>query len=334
MKHRIRASAAGLAVAALGLAGLLGGCSDDDGDGGGGGGGGGGTGSGSEGDGEVSPFTGLETGEGPEQVLAIKIDNAGPARPQTGLGDADIVYVEPVEGGLSRFLAVYSSTLPDEIGPVRSGRESDLELLEQFGDPAFAYSGINSRLQDLYDEAAADGEAFLVPPSVAGGAYERSGDRPAPYNLYADPEELLEAAPEASDAADIGFRFGDAPGRGGEAAESREVSYPAASFSFTWSAGDERWQVALDGEETDAAPATVVVQNVTGRESEFHDVQGVFSPFTETVGEGTATVLRDGRAYEAEWSRASEDDGTEFTTPDGDPMRFAPGPVWVVFQAR
>jgi hypothetical protein len=78
----------------------------------------------------------------------------------------------------------------------------------------------------------------------------------------------------------------------------------------------------------------VIVQDVTVRESEFHDVQGVFSPYTETVGEGTATVLRDGKAYDAEWSRPDEDDGTEFTTPDGDPMRFAPGPVWVVFQER
>jgi hypothetical protein len=333
MSEKRRAGAVAGLVAALGLAGLLGGCTDDDEERGGGTGGGG---SGS--DGEISPFTGLETGKGPEPVLAVKIDNAGPARPQTGLDEADIVYVEPVEGGLSRFLAVYSSELPeapDQIGPVRSGRESDLELLEQFGDPAFAYSGINSLLNPLFDEASEDGDVFLLPPGVAGEAYERSGDRPAPYNLYADPGALVDAAPEASEASDIGFRFGDAPqGAGGEVTEEYEVSYPAASFGFTWSADEERWQVSLDGEESDAEPATVIVQNVTVRESEFHDVQGVFSPYTETVGSGTATVLRDGRAYEAEWSRPDEDDGTEFTTKDGEPMRFAPGPVWVVFAER
>lgn len=326
MRRTTRASVAGL-VAAVGLAGLLGGCTDDDDEGSGGGG--------SADDGEISPFTGLETADGAERVLAVKIDNAEPARPQTGLEDADIVYVEPVEGGLSRFLAIYSSELPDEIGPVRSGRESDLELLEQFGDPAFAYSGINSKLTPLFDEAAEDEEVFLLPPNAAGDAYERNPDRQAPYNLYADTGALLDAAPDASEADDIGFRFGDAPAGGGEAAREHEVSYAAASFTFSWSAGDKRWQVALDGgENTDAAPATVVVQEVTVRESEFHDVQGVFSPYTETTGEGAATVLRDGRAYEAEWSRPSEDDGTEFTTPDGDPMRFAPGPVWVVLQAR
>ena len=75
------------------------------------------------------------------RVLTVKIDNLAPARPQTGLAGAGIVYVLPVEGGLSRFLAVFSSHVPPVIGPVRSAREDDLELLRQFGRPAFAYSG-------------------------------------------------------------------------------------------------------------------------------------------------------------------------------------------------
>jgi hypothetical protein len=85
----------------------------------------------------LSPFTGEPVSRlGP--VIAVKIDNIVNARPQTGLQDADIVYVLPVEGGLSRFLAVFSSRLPPVIGPVRSAREDDLELLRQFGKPAFA----------------------------------------------------------------------------------------------------------------------------------------------------------------------------------------------------
>ena len=75
-----------------------------------------------------SPFTG-EPVKALGPVLAVKIDNLAPARPQTGLAGADIVYVLPVEGGLSRFLAVYSSHVSPVIGPVRSAREDDLELL-------------------------------------------------------------------------------------------------------------------------------------------------------------------------------------------------------------
>src|SRR5215831_18831294 len=112
------------------------------------------------------------------RVLAVKIDNIVNARPQTGLNHADIVYVLPVEGGLSRFLAIFSSDYPPVIGPVRSAREDDLPLLRQFGRPGFAYSGAaphllpfiaRARVVNLYDTPA----------------YFRDGSRVAPHNLYA-----------------------------------------------------------------------------------------------------------------------------------------------------
>ncbi|MFE5093172.1 DUF3048 domain-containing protein [Streptomyces sp. NPDC056638] len=76
------------------------------------------------------------TSSGPRaHVLAVEIDNAGPARPQTGLDKADIVYVEQVEAGLGRILAVHSSELPPVVGPVHSARETDLELLHLLHHP-------------------------------------------------------------------------------------------------------------------------------------------------------------------------------------------------------
>ena len=99
-----------------------------------------------------SPFTGEPVSAlGP--VLAVKIDNLARARPQTGLTGADIVDVLPVEGGLSQFLAVFSSHFPPVIGPVRSAREDDLELLRQFGRPAFAYSGAQPQLLPVVEKA-------------------------------------------------------------------------------------------------------------------------------------------------------------------------------------
>src|SRR5215469_13711908 len=142
-----------------------------------------------------SPFTG-EPVSALNRVLAVKIDNIVYARPQTGLDHADIVYVLPVEGGLSRFLAVFSSDYPAVLGPVRSAREDDLELLRQFGEPAFAYSGATAtllpyihrtaRIVDLYD-------------GIASGYY-RGNSRIAPYNLYARTRQLLKQAPHASKA--------------------------------------------------------------------------------------------------------------------------------------
>ena len=79
-------------------------------------------------------------------ILVVKIDDTPAAHPQAGLEDADVVYIEQVEGGLTRLAAVFSSKIPDVIGPVRSARISDIELLEQFGRVAFAYSGAQSKL--------------------------------------------------------------------------------------------------------------------------------------------------------------------------------------------
>ncbi|MFF2848660.1 DUF3048 domain-containing protein [Streptomyces sp. NPDC058001] len=264
-------------------------------------------------------------------VLAVKIDNVGPARPQTGIDAADIVYAEQVEAGLSRLMAVFATRLPQAVGPVRSARETDLELLGQFHDPTLAFSGAQSKLLPLIDKAP----LRPVPPEKAVSAYYRGMGKPAPHNLYLRPDKVMDKAAGAAALAQTGFRTGPAP-TGGKAVKQRTVKFPAARFTFTWSADRGRWLVSMDGTRArttdgkDLAPATVVVQHVTVRKSAFHDFLGNNSPYSETVGSGTAEVLRDGRSYEVRWSRPSADEGTEFTTADGTPVNFAPGQVWVV----
>ena len=274
----------------------------------------------------VSPFTGEPvTALGP--VVVVKIDNIVYARPPTGLTSADIVYLLPVEGGLSRIFAVFSTSFPTIIGPVRSAREDDLELLRQFGRPGFAYSGAaphllpfiaRARIVNLYDTPA----------------YFRDDSRIAPYNLYAYGSVLRAEARGASTAHDIGFRFGPPP-PGGRPTASFSVSYPAASFTFRWSARTHRWLVGMDGTQAtdttggDLAAATVVIQYTVVRTSRFLEY-GVPPPFAQSDGSGTAVVLRDGRAYQVRWSRPNPDGGTTYTLPSGARMTFAPGQEWVV----
>jgi hypothetical protein len=281
----------------------------------------------------LSPFTGEPVRRlGP--VLATKIDNIVLARPQTGLTHADIVYVLPVEGGLSRFLAVFSSHLPPVIGPVRSAREDDIELLRQFDRPAFAFSGAQPALLPVVEHSR-------IVDLYAGkvGGYYRDLSRIAPYNLYARTSKLLAEARGASTAHDIGFRFGPAPA-GGHARRSFSVGYPAASFEFRWSAKETRWLVWMDGAPaltTDSGqlrPATVVIQYTTVRTSPFLEQGRVRPPFAVSTRSGTAVVLRGGMAYRVHWSRPSRPGGTTFTLPSGRPMTFAHGQVWVVLAAR
>ncbi len=272
------------------------------------------------------------TGTAPAgSVLAVKIDNVRAARPQTGLDAADVVYAEQVEGGLSRLMAVYATQLPEVVGPVRSARESDLELLRQFDEPTLAFSGAQSKLRPLIDAAPLHART----PQEASGAYYRGTGKSAPHNLFLRPRRLIGSAPGA-EALTTGFRFGAAPA-GGTAEGSHTVRYPAARFTFTWSGNQQRWLVAMDGTPavtTDGrrvAAATVVVQHVRVRHSRFHDFLGSTTPYTETVGSGKAEVLRDGRVFRVNWEREQATEGTEFTTADGEPVNFAKGPVWVVY---
>jgi hypothetical protein len=275
-----------------------------------------------------SPFTG-EPVSSLDPVLAVKMDNDAAARPWTGLGSADIVYVLPVEGGLSRLLAIFSSRYPPVVGPVRSAREDDLQLLRQFGRPAFAYSGATPRLLPYVHRSRI---VDLYVGRTSG--YYRDLGRAAPSNLYAHTRQLLAQAHAASTAHGIGFRFGPPP-PGGRVTRSASVSYPAASFRFTWSAAKGRWLVSMDGTPAVSSngarlsAATVVIQHTTVRTSRFKEY-GRRPPYAESVGSGTALVLRDGRAWTAHWSRPSANGGTTFTTASGQPMTFARGQVWVV----
>jgi hypothetical protein len=276
------------------------------------------------------PFTGRH-GAANRPVLAVKIDNTRSAQPQLGLRSADVIYIEQVEGGVTRLMAVFSSRLPRSVGPVRSARISDLHILRQYRSPALAYSGVQGKMKPYVARAP----LYDVSPERAGGAYRRSGARPAPYNLYAAPDELLGRAPKAGPAGDIGFRFGPPPA-GGKQVERFAANYPGAAFSFRWSKDQRRWLVWQDGRRDRAAEGgqqggeTIVVQYARTTRSPFRDFLGNYTPLVVTTGTGRAVVLRDGMAYDARWSRPREQDGTTFTTPAGQPMTFAPGQVWVV----
>jgi hypothetical protein len=276
----------------------------------------------------LDPFTGEPVGSlGP--VLAVKIDNIVDARPQTGLQAADIVYVIPVEGGLTRFMAVYSSHIPKVVGPVRSARQSDLDLLRQFGRPAFAWSGATPHLVPFVQRAP-----IVDLYALSVGGYYRDQARVAPYNLYANARQLIAEAKGASEARDIGFRFGALPA-GGKPAASFSVKYPAASYAFRWSAKAGRWLAWIDGAPAMATEggqlggATVIIQYTQIATSRFEEYGGR-PPYAKSTGSGTAVILRGGKEYTVRWSRPSLASGTTYTLPNGQRMLFARGQVWVV----
>lgn len=275
-------------------------------------------------------LTGEDVPDGP--VLAVKIDNTASAMPQAGLTQADVVYVEEVEGGVTRLLTVFQTELPGEVGPIRSARTSDIIILGRYQRPGFAFSGGNSGV--VGELQAAD--LALVSFDTAREGYARSPARPAPYNVMGNAGQLLARVPDAGVAVDLGYRFGAAPA-GGRPVAGGSYSWGSAQIDFEWSAGEGRWLQSMDGRPSQAAEGgriaadTVVFQSVPVVPSQYVDVNGSRSPEVRPVGEGAVVVLRDGLAFEGRWSRPGLEDVTTFTTTQGEELRFDTGQTWVVY---
>jgi hypothetical protein len=269
------------------------------------------------------------------RVLAVKVDNTAKAHPQVGVAKADVVYIEQVEGGVTRLVAVFSSQLPKEVGPVRSARITDIDLLRQYGTVALAYSGSNSGVNSNLRRASMK----LLSNDASHVGYRRSGSRPAPYNVIGDPRALLKRAGGGVSAPkQVGYEFGALPA-GGRPAKSVLARYPMATVGAVWSAERQRWLLSMDGRKDMAAEggqlgaATFIIQYAKVAASRYVDTNGVATPRTDTVGYGPALIFREGRVYAAKWRRPKPTAPTEYTI-NGQKAVFAPGTIWVALIAR
>jgi Protein of unknown function (DUF3048) N-terminal domain/Protein of unknown function (DUF3048) C-terminal domain len=268
-------------------------------------------------------------------ILAVKIDDTAQAHPQAGLEDADIVYIEQVEGGLTRLAAIFSSVIPPVVGPVRSARISDLEILEQFGRVAFAYSGAQSKLLPVI---AASNVINLGAQRQSPKIYSTDPMRRSPTSMMLQAQDLMAnvAAAELPVAISkpIGWSFGEKP-EIGRAISSVKVSWPANSYDATWSSTENRWLLSqrgvlnLSASGIHLGPTTFLIQLVAITESIYKDKVGGVTPYSQTVGAGRGYVMRDGFAIAANWNRPSGDQGTTWTTVAGDEIKFSPGQIWI-----
>lgn len=274
------------------------------------------------------------------QLLAVKIDDTNMAHPQIGLEDADVVYIEQVEGGLTRLAAIFSSVIPSRIGPVRSARISDIDILSQYGRVAFAYSGAQRKLLPVIEAANLED---LGAQHESSKIYTTDAMRVQPYAMVLRADLLMRKIVEEKLAVDkaksVGFTFGDLP-KGGSPIQKVVINWPAATYSADWSPEESRWLLShnnklnLSDSGLVLGPTTLVIQMVEISPSEYGDKFGGVTPLSKTVGSGKAYVLRDGEIFETTWNRAFPDSGTTFTLSDGSAMNFAPGQVWIALTDR
>lgn len=280
----------------------------------------------------TSPLTGLPEST-PRPVLAVKLDNTRNAQPHAGLQRADVVYIEEVEYGITRIAAVFSGDIPARIGPVRSARITDIDLLAQYGSPAFAFSGVQRRMWPLIDESA----VIDISPNKIADIYSRDTERRSPYNYFLDGPAGVTWATGASTSRDIGFRFDPAAPAGGYPVYRARTEWGSSAADFQYDPIEGNFLVGLNdtpameeesGQQQRAE--TVVFQYVKQSQSEFYDKGGGNTPHAETIGSGAGIVLRDGRAFDVTWSRPDAVSGTTFLLRDGTPMAFKPGQTWVI----
>ena len=286
----------------------------------------------------TSVLSGREGIDGP--VLAVKIDDTNAAHPQIGVEDAEIVYIEQVEAGLTRLAAIYSTVIPQRIGPVRSARISDIDILNQFGRVAFAYSGAQRKLLPVI--AAANLEdlgAQRQSPTI----YTTDPARRSPFAMVLRADLLMQKIKDNNLPVDlaksVGFVFGDLP-EGGKPVQQVVMNWPSATYSAQWSEKESRWHLSHNGKLNLAesgivlGPTTLVIQMVKISPSEYGDKFGGITPLSETVGTGKAYVLRNGEVFSATWNRPFPDSGTTFSLADGSTMNFAAGQIWVALTDR
>jgi len=273
------------------------------------------------------PLTGLAPVHGP--VVAVKVDNASLARPyQRGLRQAAVVYQELVEGGLTRFMAVFESTQATrEVGPVRSGRESDVDILRAYGGAALAFSGAQPGVFAIIRAAARAGKLIEASRDSAPGLYRAGERRRDARNFFVVPARLGEKRGGAQPR-DIGLRFG-ALGAGAPTTRLSASFSPSSTIRFRYSASTHTWVITQGSRTVPISPANIIVQYVTVKPSRFHDVHGMNTPLTISTGSGRSVVLRDGMRWNGTWLRSGYG-ATHYRDVHGRDVLLRPGQTWIL----
>ena len=272
-------------------------------------------------------WTGLPGTDISRPALAIKIDNVSIARPQAGINQADVVYEELVEAGLTRLIAIFQTTDSRVVGPVRSARTSDPPLLTGFDSPLFAYSGANRGTR----EVVKDSDLTDVGYDASRESYWRSTSRRAPHNLFTSTERLWSKHPDRDEIPEppFTFRTENSPLHvNAKKATGVFVDFGHAEIDYAWNGtGWERTHNGEphgDGDGVRVAPTNIVIQFISYGKS----AADSRSPEAITEGSGTAWVFTDGHLIEGQWERKKDSEPAEITS-DGVPIRLTPGNTWV-----
>ena len=276
------------------------------------------------------------TGEDPPKkvdldrpAVAVKIENSPESRPQHGLEDADLVFEEIVEGGITRFMAIYHCGSSEDAGPIRSARYDDPKIARPF-TTIIAYSGSNglvdaelrNRKMVMLNELNQRGAFFRVPPGAI-----------LVHNLFVRTEILRDdkAARKVEPPRPDIFTFGEVP-EGAKKARRVRVNFNASTtIEYKWQGG--AWKRYENGPfmtntgQQIAVPNVLIQQLDVNNSRRLLDSAGNPSPKLRLKGKGKALLFRDGRVIKGTW--VMKNGRPYYRTASGDDFVFATGPIWV-----
>ncbi|SKC46991.1 DUF3048 domain-containing protein [Krasilnikoviella flava] len=283
------------------------------------------------------PLTGVPSDDvAARPALAVKIENAPEARPQTGLEDADLVWEEVVEGGITRFVAVYHSQVPKAVEPVRSVRPMDPDVVAPLGG-ILAYSGGQTPFITAVEKSGT--QSVIMDRGDAG--FSRDPDRAAPHNVVGDPKAFLDQADgDRTVPPPAQFRYAGEAGAGtagtdGKKAATVDVTLsPAQRSVWDWSGKEKQWQRSEGSRESVSssgarhAATNVLVLSVDVVKTKYKDPAGSPVPKTELVGKGKGVLASAGKTVPVRWSKKDQASLVELTR-DGEPVELDPGSTWI-----
>ena len=264
-------------------------------------------------------------------AIVSKIDASPEAMPQVGMEQADVVYEVAIEWG-SRYIAAWHSRQPSVVGPHRSARTTDPDLLSMFGHPLFAFSGANP---GVVQALALTTWKTGVGPGEVPAAYHRDLQRPWPHNLFAH-TDVLRTRPAPLQPPTPIFSF-HAPGStaGGVPVEGF-TAFPGLRSEFRWDPSLDGWRRRVwDREHLHATGEPVAPTNVVVLETQYaRSWADANSPEAISVGIGGAWVFTGGTVRHGSWNRARRTDPWNLRDAAGTPLTLSPGTTWVVLSTH
>lgn len=270
------------------------------------------------------PLTGENAGRLPKRrAVVVKIENTDSSDPQRGLGSADLVVEELVEGGLTRLAAFYYSSMPAQVGPVRSLRGTDIAVVKPANAVLVASGGAPKVMQ-----RTRRADVVTAPEGTAG--YYRVDNRPSPYNLFVNLQKLPKdklSGPRPSDY----LPWGTAKSlRGGKPAKHVTVQFSGGtSTEWTWNGRGWRRGDSHAAQGDDFRPDNVLALRVKQVDAGYSDAAGNPVPESVLTGRGAATLFHQGRAHRGTWVKKAPGRPLRLVTAGGKKMPVPPGHTWV-----